>query len=95
MTTIAGSISNFMIATAPAYVPFKMPFNAAFDWWYLLIIPLAFGIALIYKATRVADLRHIWRQTLLMTVQIVLAMVALAVALAIFILVLIPRLPVE
>ncbi len=78
-----------------AYVPFKTPINALHDWWYLLLIPLAFGIALTYKALRVYDLRAIWSQTLLMTVQIVVAMIGLAVALAIFVLVVIPRLPVQ
>lgn len=84
-----------LAVSAPAYVPFKMPLNALQDWWYLLLLPLAFGIALIYKAIRVADMRHLVQQTMLMTAQIVMAMIALAVALAIFILVIIPMLPVE
>ena len=81
--------------TVLAYTPFKTPINALHDWWYLLLIPLAFGIALTYKAMRLYDLRYIWTQTLLMTAQIVLAMIGLAIALAIFVLWIIPRLPVE
>lgn len=82
-------------AAFPAYVPFKVPMDALQQWWYLLLIPLAFGISLIYKALRMADLSHIWRQTMLMTVQIILAIIGLAVVLAAFILLVIPRLPVQ
>jgi hypothetical protein len=92
------SVASIVLSGSPmlpmAYVPFKTPINALQDWWYLLLIPLSFGIALIYKALRVHDLSAIWRQTLLMTVQIILAIIGLAVALAVFILMVIPRLPV-
>jgi hypothetical protein len=80
--------------TSLAYVPFVQPLNALQEWWYLLLIPLAFGIAVIYKALRLRRLDHFWRHVAVMTTQIVLAMIALAVCLAILIQLLIPMLPV-
>ncbi len=62
------------------YIPFLHPMSFVHEWWYLLIVPLSFGIAVIYKAVRLTSLRHYWRSVLVMTAQIVLAMVGLAVA---------------
>lgn len=79
---------------ALAYIPFVQPINAFQDWWYLLIIPLSFGIAVIYKAMRLATLERFWPQTALMTTQIVVYMAALAVGLVLLFQLLIPHLPV-
>lgn len=46
-------------------------------YWYLLIIPMALGIAMAYKAVRVLDMRKFWFSTMVMTVQIVGGMIAL------------------
>lgn len=78
-----------------SYIPFITPMSAVHTWWYLLIIPLSFGIAVIYKALRVHDLRDFWRQVAVMTSQIILAMIALAVCLVLLVQVLVPMLPVE
>ncbi|MHC5114991.1 MAG: hypothetical protein ACYTGP_11255 [Planctomycetota bacterium] len=78
---------------ALAYIPFLHPINTLQDWSYLLVIPLAFGISMIYKALRLADLSHFWRQVVVMTAQIVLTMIGLAVALALLVQVMIPALP--
>ncbi len=80
---------------ALAYIPFVHPINAFHDWWYLLIIPLSFGIAVIYKAMRLATLERFWPQTALMTTQIVVYMAALAAGLVLLFQLLIPHLPVE
>lgn len=77
-----------------AYIPFLTPVAWVHTWWYLLIVPLSFGIAVIYKALRMVDLTHFWRETVVMTVQIVLAMIALAVVLMLLVMEIIPRLPV-
>ena len=60
------------------YVPFLEPLNAIQPAWPLLIIPLSFGISVIYKAMRMPELDGFWRQVTVMTTQIVVAMVALA-----------------
>lgn len=77
------------------YIPFVDPINAFHVWWYLLLIPLSFGISVIYKALKMRNLDRFWRAATMMMVQIVLAMVALALVLVILVQVAIPRLPVQ
>ncbi len=77
------------------YIPFLHPINAFHDWWYVLLIPLAFGISVIYKALRMQVLRGFWHHVAVMTTQIVLAMIAMAIALAVFVQVVIPLLSIE
>jgi hypothetical protein len=78
-----------------AYIPFITPIGLFHTWWYLLAIPLSFGIAMIYKALRLPRLDRYWRQVVMMTIQIVLAMIGLTLALILFVQVVIPRLPAE
>ena len=75
-----------------AWIPFLEPINALQPWWYLLLVPLSFGISVIYKSMRLPRLERFWRQVAIMTTQIVLAMVALAIGLAVLIQVVIPLL---
>lgn len=77
-----------------AYIPLLHPIHAFHTWWYLLLLPLSFGISMIYKAMRVHDLRVYWREVIVMTIQIVLAMIALAIALVVLVQVIVPLLPV-
>lgn len=77
------------------YVPFVDPINVFHDWWYLLLIPLSFGISVIYRALKMRDLDRFWRAVAMMTVQIVLVMAALAVALVVLVELTIPLLPAE
>jgi hypothetical protein len=77
------------------YVPFVDPINVFHDWWYLLLIPLSFGISVIYRALKLRDLDRFWRAVAMMTVQIVLVMAALAVALVVLVELAIPLLPAE
>ena len=77
------------------YVPFVDPINIFHDWWYLLLIPLSFGISVIYRALKMQDLDRFWRAVAMMTVQIVLVMAALAVALVVLVELAIPLLPAE
>lgn len=62
-----------------AYTPFIDPINAH-RLWYWLLIPLALGISVGYKAIRVGDMRQYPRQVAMMTIQIVGAMVLLGLA---------------
>ena len=67
-------------AAAPrAYRPFIDPLDLHNVWWFTLI-PLALGISMAYKAVRLEDLSRFWKQSLLMTVQVVAGMIGLAVA---------------
>jgi hypothetical protein len=78
-----------------AYIPFIHPISLVHEWWYLLLVPLSFGISVIYKALRMRTLDDFWRQVTIMTAQIVLAMIGLGIALVILVTFLIPLVPVE
>jgi hypothetical protein len=73
-----------------AYTPFIDPINAH-RWWYLLLIPMALGISVAYKAVRIADLKDFPRQVIIMTVQIVIAMIALGAGAFVFVQFVAPR----
>jgi hypothetical protein len=77
--------------TMLAYRPILDPLPAHGPWWWLLLIPLAFGVSVVYKAVRAADLRRFWAQALGMTLQIVLVMGALGVALHVVVEWVLPR----
>ncbi len=77
-----------------SYIPFIDPINALQSWWYLLLVPLSFGVTVIYRALRMPSLERYWRQVFLMTVQIVVAMIALAIVLVVLVQVVVPRYPV-
>ena len=64
---------------ALAYRPFIYPLNLHAAW-YMLIAPLALGIALTYKAIRVGDMKQYAKQVVVMSVQIVGAMGLLGLA---------------
>ncbi len=75
---------------ADGYIPFLNPIHAIHVWWYLLLVPLSFGVSVIYRALRVSSLDHFWRGVGIMTLQIVVAMVALAILLIILVEVVVP-----
>lgn len=70
--------------------PFLDPINAH-DWWYLLLLPLAIGISIAYKAVRTRNLSQYWRQVAVMTIHLVAAMVLLAVAAYVLLILILPR----
>jgi len=78
-----------------SYIPFLYPISLFHDWWYLLILPLSFGISIIYKALRLGSLNRFWRQVVMMSIQILLSMIGLAIALLILVQWIIPALPVD
>ncbi len=78
-----------------SYIPFLHPMSIFHQWSYLLLIPLSFGISVIYKALRLPVLDSFWREVAIMTTQIVLAMIALAIGLAVLVQVIVPLIPVE
>ena len=67
-----------------AWRPFLDPLNLHELWWVLLI-PMSLGIAVVYKAVRVASMKDYWREVGIMTAQIVLAMILLGLAVYVFI----------
>jgi hypothetical protein len=77
-----------------AYIPFINPINAFHVWWFMLLVPMALGISMVYKALKLASLEQYWRQVTMMTVQILIGMAALAGALVILVQLVIPAIPV-
>jgi hypothetical protein len=77
-----------------AYIPFVHPIAWFHDWWYLLLVPLSFGVSVVYKALRMPRLGRFWQEVAIMTTQVVLAMIGLAICLVLLVQVLIPALPV-
>ena len=75
-----------------AWIPFLQPMPSPGPWWPLFLLPLSLGIAMVYKAVRTVDLRRYPREVIVMTTQIVGAMVGLAIVLALIVQVLIPLL---
>ncbi|MFM7261322.1 MAG: hypothetical protein ACKO3W_12035 [bacterium] len=78
-----------------AWTPFLQPAPGVDRWWWLLIVPLAFGMSISYKAIRVQDLRELPRASIVMALQIVGGLAALAVALFILVVLVLPHLPAE
>ena len=75
-----------------AWTPFLEPMNALQPAWYLLLLPLVFGIAVIYRAIREENYSVYWRSVAIMTGQVVLGIVAIALALGLFVQFVIPLL---
>jgi len=62
-----------------AYTPFLDPMPMLGGMWWLTLAPLALGIAVVYKAIKLDDMRRYTAQVAMMTMQIIAVMVALAV----------------
>jgi hypothetical protein len=68
-----------------AWTPFLEPLNAMQSVWYLLLIPMAFGIAVVYRALREPSYNTYWRAVVIMTLQVVFGIAAIAIALGVFV----------
>ena len=75
-----------------SWIPFLEPMNAMQSVWYIFIIPMSFGISVVYRSLRESTYTTYWCSVVLMTIQIVLGIVAIAVALGIFVQFVIPLL---
>lgn len=73
-----------------AWRPFLDPLDLH-EQWYLLLLPLALGISVAYKAVRLQTMEAYWRQVAMMTIQIVGGIVLLAIAAYVVIVVVLPR----
>lgn len=94
----AGLMSAVLASTPsadPTWTPFLGPWHGLQPFWWLLVIPFAFLISVMWKAIRVPDMRTYWRHVLVMWTLILLGLVALGIALAILIDFGIPAMPVN
>jgi hypothetical protein len=80
-----------ILADILAWRPFLDPLDLHTYWWAFLF-PLSFLISLTYRAVRLRDLSNYWRAVLIMTVQIIIAVIALGAAAFIFVEFLVPML---
>lgn len=77
-----------------AWIPFIEPVPHIGSWWPLLLLPLSFGLSLVFRAIRTKDLSNYPRDVTIMTMQIVLAMAGLGIVFAVVVQWLVPLLPV-
>jgi hypothetical protein len=69
-----------MIHALLAWRPFLDPLSLH-EYWWAFLLPLSLLISISYKAVRVRDLGFpYWRAVIIMTVQIILAMILLGAA---------------
>lgn len=80
-----------MLPLATSWRPFLDPLDLH-GAWFVLLVPLALGISVVYRAVRVSDFQKFWVKVIILTVQIVLSMVLLGVASYLFIQVAVPML---
>ena len=68
--------------TTMAYTPFVQPLPA-WDYWYLLLLPLCLAVSIVYKSIRCKSMSRVPREAGGLTLTIILAMAAAAVVLAV------------
>jgi hypothetical protein len=69
------------LAFTPLFDPLPAIFPGMDDYWLLLVIPLVIAISVVYKGTRIKNLRTLPREATVMTTQILVLMVVAATAL--------------
>lgn len=65
-----------------AFTPFMQPLPV-WDYWYLLLVPLCAGVAVVYKAIKAHEVRRIPWEATIITLWILCGMVGAAIALAV------------
>lgn len=91
MMMIADMVGGLKLGWLASWRPFLDPLHLHAYWWAFMV-PLALGISVTYRAVRMRDMRGYWRAVAVMTVQIILAMIALGAAAFILVEYLIPML---
>lgn len=74
-----------------AWRPFLDPLDLH-AYWYFLLVPLALGISIAYKAVRVRNMDRYWMNVFTMTAQIVGSIIGLGVLAYIVLILIVPRL---
>lgn len=84
--TAGGAVAGWLAPLGPGvdlplgYRPFLDPISAQ-QWWWLFVLPLIIGIAIVYKALRLPDLDRYWFNVAKMSLQIMIVMVVMSVVL--------------
>jgi hypothetical protein len=82
------------MTTILAWTPFIEPIPTIGSWWPLLLLPLSIGLSLVFRAIRTKDLSNYARDVVIMSMQIILAMVGLGIVFGIVVQWLVPMLTV-
>lgn len=82
------------MTTILAWTPFIEPIPTIGSWWPLLLLPLSIGLSLVFRAIRTKDLSNYARDVVIMSMQIISAMVGLGIVFGIVVQWLVPLLPV-
>jgi hypothetical protein len=61
----------------PFLDPVRLPVHTR---WYLLLLPMSFGVAVVYKAVMLQTMERYWHQVGYLTAQIIVGMILLAIA---------------
>jgi hypothetical protein len=83
------------LSTVLAHTPFIEPLPLAHRYWWLLIVPVAIGVSMAWKAVRLKSLDDYWRHVVSMAVQVILGVAGIAVGLYVLIILVLPHLPAE
>lgn len=80
-----------MMLITLAYRPFldPLPLDAL---WYVLLVPMAFFLAVGYKSVRTVEIEKFWPQVLMFTFQLVVGLVGLGAGFYVLVRVLLPAL---
>lgn len=77
-----GPPTALLASPAADYVPFMQPLPA-WDYWYLLALPLCLAVSVVYKSIRCRSMRTVPREAAKATAWIILGLVGAAVALSV------------
>jgi hypothetical protein len=71
-----------LLAFTPLYDPLSALYPALNEYWLWMAAPLVLAISVVYKCTRITELRNLPKDAAIMSVQILLVMGLAAVVLA-------------
>lgn len=74
-----------LLSILGTYLPLLYPLPGAWNYWYLLLLPLCLGVSIVYKAIRCASIKDVPREAAITTVWILLAIFSAAGALVVLI----------
>jgi hypothetical protein len=75
---------NQLLAQSYQYVPFVTPLPL-WDWWFVFMVPLCAGVAVVYKSAKCGKASDVPREALLVWLWILAAMIGAAVVLAVLV----------
>ena len=74
-------MATTVLAQSSGYVPFLRPLPV-WDYWYLLLLPLCAGVAVVYKSIKCKRMSQVPKEALMIWVWILLGMAGAAAVLA-------------